>query len=261
MPAQTEFAMETEITLAVSSYDPLSVIERILSLTSLAGYALVPGRTKHIRDYYLDTPDMRVAKTGWVVRIREENERRLITLKGISAVEADGGSQRRELEAEWSPAELETALPVIAKSGVARPDAGSLSEDQHPVEILKRLGLKVIQDRTTERRVREMLSHKNGDDEPAAEMDIDSVVYEFDGRRIRHHEIEIEARSDEGRNLFRPSTDALLGEFGDSMRRWRFGKLYMGMILERLVREGLPDRAVVNEHLTPVGYDLIDSSR
>jgi CHAD domain-containing protein/transposase-like protein len=97
--------MEIEAKFALpdaETYRDLLVVEH------LAGFTLSAGRTRQMRDTYLDTADRAILEAGYACRRREQDEGILITLKQLGGVE--GAIHRREelevtLAADASPAE------------------------------------------------------------------------------------------------------------------------------------------------------------
>src|SRR5438128_10840170 len=84
-----------------------------------------------------------------------------------------------------------------------------------------------IQHRETQRQVRDVTSSPEGSP-VLAELDIDSVLYDFDDQKIRLFEVEVESKSKKGQNAVKSVTRSLMGEYGSCLRCWRHGKLASG---------------------------------
>jgi inorganic triphosphatase YgiF len=78
------------------------VWQRLQALDRLAGFDLVAGRVKRVRDIYLDTPDRHIFYAGYACRLRRQDDEYLITLKALGGAQ-DAIHRRQELEATVPP--------------------------------------------------------------------------------------------------------------------------------------------------------------
>ena len=78
------------------------VLQRLQVLDRLAGFDLVAGRVKRVRDIYLDTPDRHIFCAGYACRLRQQDDEYLITLKALGGAQ-DAIHRRQELEATVPP--------------------------------------------------------------------------------------------------------------------------------------------------------------
>ena len=78
------------------------VWQRLQALDRLAGFDLVAGRVKRVRDIYLDTPDCYIFYVGYACRLRQQDDEYLITLKALGGAQ-DAIHRRQELEATVPP--------------------------------------------------------------------------------------------------------------------------------------------------------------
>ncbi len=126
------------------------------------------------------------------------------------------------------------------------------------MEAVRSLGFRIIQDRETQRTVRNVIRGKKRDS-VLAELAIDSVVYHFGGQDVRHHELEIEAKGTDGFAITKALLGILDARYAPALRRWNHSKLATGQALEKMLDEGvlkgLLDR---NNNLKPAVYDSID---
>jgi hypothetical protein len=118
----------------------------------------------------------------------------------------------------------------------------------NPIDIMKSIGLEVIQDRETQRIVRNVL-HPGKIFNKIAELAIDRGVYHFRDRDIQYYEIEIEAKDDDGSAALNSLVEELMIMFGPEILVWKPSKLAMGMAIENLLREG-----IINKHINRKGY-------
>jgi len=247
---------EVEAKLAIVSERPRDVVEDVAALTSLGRFRLVHRGTLPLRDSYLDTADGAIREAGASVRVRTVDGERWITLKGPADTDPETATvEREEIEFPWSAEALERVIGALAGLGVRLARTGDAPGGE-PLEALGALELRVVQDRATERRVRDVVA--DGADGPAAEMVVDSVRYDFGGRAAWHHEVEVEAKGAGGRKVVQEAAEALLARFPGVLRPWTRGKLGTGRAVERLLRE--EDAGGVlgpDGSLTPAAYERI----
>jgi hypothetical protein len=124
--------------------------------------------------------------------------------------------------------------------------------------MLKSKGLVPIQHRETQRQVRDVISGPEGSP-VLAELDIDSVLYDFDDQKIRLFEVEVESKSEKGQGVVKSVTKSLKGEFGPILRSWRHGKLATGTGISRLLKSGELKLLIDAENrLLPAAYDRLN---
>ena len=149
---------------------------KLQTVEQIAGYALSPGKTKHVHDTFVDTPDRAILASRHVCRKREVDGQILMTLKSGQTVE--GAVHRREelevtLERElpigqWPPSEIRDRLLAIVGDVVLVP-----LFDQHQTRIV----------RWASRADREV-----------AEMSVDKVELSINGREQSYFEVEFELK-------------------------------------------------------------------
>jgi hypothetical protein len=243
---------EYELVLMVRSHDPASVLEKISALVSLGNYRLITRETQNLRDVYFDTRDHSLSRRRLNLRLRYLTSVVRITLKQSPGLFTRNRNQRRETELDWSFASLSQILQEISGRGVRleSKDPG----DSDPADVLKKLGLVVIQDRETKRKPREVVSVQG---EILAELAIDSVTYHFDKLNIMIDEVEIEAKSKNGRGALDEVAKSLTFVFGPDLQKWRSGKLSTGMKIEKLLRSGRLNGLIQEGRLKLDAYDLL----
>lgn len=249
----TSEGREVEAKLIVVSERPREVVARVAGLDTLAGYRLEHRGELRLRDVYYDTADGELVRRRAAVRLRHEGESVRITLKAEGRTARVGTTDRMEIEAPWSAAALERVSAALAELGVPLPRPASGEGD--PGEVLGRMGLRVVQDRVTIRRVRDVLP--TGGDAPLAELVVDSVGYGDGTREAWHHEVEVEARGPGGAVVLEELADALVALFPDELRPWPHSKQATGSAVAALLSDG--DALVGREgDLAPGAYDRID---
>lgn len=251
-------SLEAEIALVIAATDPRAVAEEIASLPGLADYRFVPHAPQPIRDRYLDTADRALAARHLALRIRTIGTVQWLTVKGPSAPTPWGGAERLELETPWSAETLSAALDALRRAGLALPFI-PLHAVTAPLETMRRLGLHVVQDRETHRRPRGVVREAEPAGPVLAELAVDAVVFRTDHREVRLYDVEIEAKAPDGPAAAQSVTHALASRYAEALRRWPYGKLATGDVIERLLAEGTlhgllaPDGA-----LTPAAYDALE---
>jgi hypothetical protein len=260
MLSNSPLPQESEVALIIRSEQPQEVVERIADLPSIANYILLSRGSEEIHDVYFDTLDDAFQSQKLALRTREEGNETLITLKGPSSQEDGGGVERIEIEGLWSKDMLATIVEQLADWGIEMlpPDQGF--DVKSPRDDLMNRGLKVVQDRRTLRHVRDVVRVGEEGGPRLAELAVDSVVYHLDGTKIRHYEVEIEAKTEAGLRPLKPLIDGLMNMFGgEVLEKPEYSKLAVGFALQALLRtgalEGLTD---LDGNMKPAAYDKID---
>lgn len=254
----SENGREVEAKLIVVSEHPRAVVERVAALRSLAGYRLEDRGELRLRDVYRDTPDGALVRRRAAVRLRYGGEGVRITLKAEGREVRRGTADRLEIELPWSGAALERVAAALEGLGVALPRPGPSGDD--PAEALERMGLRVVQDRVTVRRVRDVVPADAPGAAPAAELVVDSVGYGDGGREARHHEVEVEARGAGGTAALEALERALVALFPGELRPWPHSKQATGSAVEALLSGADADALLGPEgDLVPAAYGRIDA--
>jgi hypothetical protein len=246
---------EVESSLAVVSERPEAVLRAIEGRDKIAGHALGTTRSERIQDRYLDTSDRTLEKREIALRVREQDGRTLLALKGRSETERWGGQDRFELERDWSKRAWEKVRAELEGRGVAisAPSTGPSSA----LETLAAAGLEIVQDREAERRVRDVRP-RGGSEGRVAELALDTVTYHFSGRDVRHYEVEIEAKARHGTEAVAAVAAALVDCYWPRLRPWRHAKLPTGKAVAALLADGrAPDLVGRDGVLKPRAYDAI----
>jgi hypothetical protein len=110
-----------------------------------------------------------------------------------------------------------------------------------------------VQARRTERRRRAVVDAGR----QVAELAVDAVVYDLGGRAVRHHEVEVEAKAEEGAAAAAEVARALEARFAPCLRPWRHGKLRTGKAVAELLAAGRGDLLADDGTLLPVAYDAV----
>ncbi len=252
-PSGTPASQEVEAALVVAAQAPYAVLDQIAARSSLGSFSLCPRPDRQIHDTYYDTPDSALGARCFSLRLRRMNGAVRLTLKG-AALAADAELKtRREMEAEWSAATLRAVSAELARHAIYLPLPPSLDD---PSQSLAALGLRVIQERHTHRRPREV---SRGAGAPLlAEMALDAVTFHLPGREVRHCEIEVEAAHGATPADIKEISRALQEAYPDCLQPWPFAKLTLGFALLRLQQDGCLDRLLTPQGtLRPVAYRLL----
>jgi inorganic triphosphatase YgiF len=95
-----------------------ATLNQLAAANQLAGYTLLPGKTKRVHDTFMDTPDRDVLASGHVCRQRDYGDHLVMSLKSGHTVEGSV-HRREELEvslpnpmpiAQWPDSEIRTKL-------------------------------------------------------------------------------------------------------------------------------------------------------
>lgn len=248
---------EREATLAVVSERPGRTAERIAALRELAGFVLEPLADRDLRDVYLDRDDGALRRTGLALRLRRsrDGEAPLLAVKGAGRPAAGGGTERLEVEGRWGAEALAAAREALEETGVPGDLLPSEPGGDDPLDRLRALGWRVVQDRRTRRRPRRVRSGAGSD---AGELVVDEVGFRPGGRRAVHREVEVEAPA--GGPLPSGLVETLLERFPGELRRWEHPKLATGRALERLLSGAGSRRRWLGpgDALWPRAYDRLE---
>lgn len=244
---------EREAKLVIRDARPEAIADAIAALDHLAGCPLVPAGEVALRDVYLDTPARALSERGDALRVRVAGGETLLALKGSGREVDPGVLEREEIEAPWSAAALDRLRTLLAARGIALREAPAAGE---PVVALRALGLEAVQERTTTRRLRNVVDEGGA---IIAELAIDEVTYHLkairlDAGAVRHHEVEIEAKAPDGAAYLPRAVEALRARFGASLLPWLHGKLETGLAITRLLAAGEARPLIIGGHLTPDAY-------
>ncbi len=256
-----EILTEREVTLIIAAETPAEISRQIAALTRIGAYGLVPQETIAIRDIHFDTPEKILQANRLALRIREITGTIWLSFKGPSQRLPAGGVARPEVEEPWSMEALSSILDELEARGVRVPGRFRAIAASSPLEAMRFLGFEEIQDRETARLTRGVVE---GDrDAPVlAEVAIDSVLYHLPGVRVRHREIEIEAKDEDGLAVAQTIAAVLLDRFKPALRSWGGSKLAIGAAIERLRCDGaLGQYLDGNGNLLPAAYDRLEVDR
>ena len=167
--------MEIEAKFAIPN---LQILDLLQTAQHLAGFELLPGEVRQIRDMYLDTNDRQILAAGYACRRRQHDERVLITLKGLGA--AKDAVHRRE---EWEVTVSADQEPSDWPAGAVREQVLTWTKGTPLVPLFELSQTRVV------RPVRrgEVL---------VAEMSLDQVQVAADERQQNYLELEIELKAE-----------------------------------------------------------------
>jgi inorganic triphosphatase YgiF len=245
--------IEIEGSLAVVGQSRAALLLEVAGLRTVAGYALQARPDQEIHDIYYDTEDSDLIERSLSVRLRTVNGESRVTLKANSP--AEGTPQvkvRAEIELPWSMEARDRILGELALRGLdltcRRPhDAGDPAAAH-----LRAWGLVPIQDRETARLVR-VLVDPSAPDEDLAEMALDTVTYHLGAKSPVHREIEVELIGSRDAALIIEVAAWLIESYPGRLLQWSLAKLTLGVILQRLVADGL----VGDEEIATEAYEAI----
>lgn len=236
---------EVELSLVIAASAPDEVYRKLARLRKLDRYSLVPRGSQRLVDEYFDTPDGKLRKRGFALRLRAVNGSVALGLKGRArAKEAD--EDRLEAERPFSEAAIDE-VRARAHLPAARVDS---RQGDDPASILEQaLGVRPIQTRETVRLARDVVRLESK--ASVAELVLDRVHFNVDDLAVRHYEVEVESKKPgEGRRAVRELSDELLNRYPDDLLPWPYGKLATGKALEELAKRrrlnGLVDDGVLS---------------
>lgn len=249
---------EVELSLVITAPDPENILQRLKRLRQVGPYVLRAQGAEQIVDRYFDTRDRALRKQGLALRLRFVNGTTLIGLKGPRRRSSTRTEDRLERERPYSAEAVDEIGRRIGLRRGARPAA---VDDGDPDAVLEaRLGVRLIQRRETVRLIRDVLDSRDLAGPVLAEVALDRVQFEIDGRAVRHYEIEIEAkRTGRGTRAVREIAAELLSRYPE-LADWPYGKLPTGKTIERLLAAGELEELGPDGTLTERAYEQIRRS-
>ena len=251
--------VEIEATLAICSAKPALVADEIADLTTIGPYRLRPRPELAICDVYLDRADHALRTHGFSIRVRNVDGSQMITLKGRPKKVVGGGRRREEIEMVWSEDALNSIMVRVADGGLRLMPPSDVFEWHDPLAVLSGMGFLAEQTRNTRRRPRDV----TGSEDSAtvlAELVVDAVSYQFSLGNVRHHEVEIEVKADDGLTAMHVITNGLLSRWPTTLRVWDHGKRSTGDAVEALMADQGTGGLIANTgDLVPEAYDLLAS--
>lgn len=232
-----EHPTETEATLVIISPRPQATANSIGGLRVLGDYKLVPEPDIEIRDRYYDTDEGDLWSQLIALRIRETPSGTFVAVKGPQTKVPDQpGITRFEIEGLWSDAAIARIGEALAARGLEIGRRITKGHGNHPGSFVERLGLTMIQDRRTRRAPRDVFhsSPSNTEDQRLAELAIDMTEYLFGAGRVRHFEVEIEAKQRNGFRAVGQLADLLSETYQQQLEQWPHSKLATGRAIEAL---------------------------
>ena len=250
--------IEVETTLLIDSSRPDDVMKNLAALDTIGPYKIVSKGSCIIHDRYFDTRERAFMKRGFALRLRQTGSSCLLCLKGCERINEWGGIERLEIEATWSDKTLESIICALDETSI-NIEYNAFDND-NPVQTLGSHGLRIIQDRQTDRVTRNIRGPKGTSQRLCAEMALDTVCYRFAGRCFKHFEVEIEAKTRKGEHHIETITTLLKAGYPRDLKRWDHNKLITGYALEALldrgeILSGLHDQ----ESIDHTGYAKIDA--
>ena len=250
--------VEKEIVLMIDSTDPKATTQRVSTLDLLNGYSLRPAGNFQLHDVYFETASGSLARKRINLRLRKREDGWLITMKRSPGLLQWKRNERAELELAWSHESLDRILAELSANGI------TLSAYQHldttnPVETLKSIGLRILQDRETERHTKNVSSTPEAGAD-LAELASDCVTYHFQQRNVSLYELEVEAKGNGSNKVLSDLKIGLLNAFGSELIPWKWGKLVTGKMIERLLKAGTLEDLIENDLLTKRGIEEIQKA-
>ena len=252
---------EIETTLLIRTRDACQVLKQVKDLRIVAGYPLTARPPQELRDTYFDTADRRLTALRCGLRARRvmsEQGLWLLTFKAASRRDPRGSAVREELERPWTLCAMARLADRLSGMGIDLPQDSASRFGPDPVETLRSLGFEIVQRRTTRRHIRQVHLEREAGSTPIAEIDLDEVVFQFADLSVRHFEVEIEAKSTEGRHAINQVAAALRAELGPGLEPWPHSKLALGFFLASWYEAGrLPEQMENVGRLKTGVYDEI----
>jgi hypothetical protein len=204
-------------------------------------YDLIDKGDIIIHDIYFDTRQKNFRKKKVSFRIREINNKKLITIK----IPPKDSQQRslslrndEEIEFEWSKEGLLAIFKELEIRGIYTFHINNnfSFNDLDIIDTMNKLRLIIIQNRHTQRRIKNIVTFEDKN-KILAEMAIEQVIYHIMENDVYHYGIEIEDKGANGSNARTFLMNELLSsKYGEILIKWKYGKISIGIGLEVLLR-------------------------
>ena len=248
-------AFESEVALIIND-DADHVRKELASINHISEYDLAPKPRWIIYDTYYDTSDNSLRRRKISLRTRRLDGILLISTKSDVRRVAGNIIRRRELELPWA---YDSVRRLARKLKLETPTTSVSQFQNTPVSrTLATMGLKAIQERQTQREVRDVFRRNNRTTSILAEMAIDKVTYAFENVNVVLSEVEVEAKSARSLADVREIADALVSKYHPMLRQWFHGKFVTGLAIRKLLENRTLQSYLLNGDLKPEAFELID---
>jgi CHAD domain-containing protein len=149
--------------------------DQLLKLDKIGAYPLSPIQVKKVKDIYLDTPEGKLFSHGYACRMRKQREGLLISLKSL--ITAKGPIHRRE--------EVEIAIDKESPPN-------DWPESQLRAKVLELIDNEPLNPIFQLQQERTIRFARAVDGDVVAEISLDNVFMEDNGRQISFFELEVE---------------------------------------------------------------------
>jgi inorganic triphosphatase YgiF len=248
-------AFESEIPLIIKE-DARHVRKDLENIHHLLDYDLEPKPSRIIHDTYYDTTENSLRQRKITLRTRRVGRTLLISSKSDIRRISGNIVRRRERELPWAY----DSVRLVAKNlKLNTPTMSSPRFQRVPASrTLEAMGLRVIQERRTQRVARDIVRRGTSPTLTLAELAIDSVTYTFDRISVGFSEIEIEAKAAGGLSTVREVANELLSKYQHFLRPWSHGKFATGLAIRKLLKTKKLQQYLANGELNPSAFQLID---
>ena len=249
---------EFEVKLVVASRQSREIASSLKKLTRVGDYRLGNRQVIKIRDIYFDTGIDTLRKNQLALRARLTENKKLLTLKGRAAIADWGGIKRLEIEETWSVSSLQKILERIPDLNFDPNFLFAIFLPDNPVKTLEKLDFRIVQDRITQREMRDVVIQ--GSHESLADFVIDEVHFQTTAGEVIHQEVEIEAPEEKSIEYVHIILKELQNRYPEDLRIWLYSKLETGDIIAQKIKKFDTINCIDNHrHLLQEGYSLLES--
>ena len=247
---------EFEVKLVVASRQSREIASSLKKLTRVGDYRLGNRQVIKIRDIYFDTGIDTLRKNQLALRARLTENKKLLTLKGRAAIADWGGIKRLEIEEMWSVSSLQKILERIPDLNFDTNFLFAIFLPDNPVKTLEKLDFIIVQDRITQREMRDVVIQ--GSHESLADFVIDEVHFQTTAGEVIHQEVEIEAPEEKSIEYVHIILKELQNRYPEDLRIWLYSKLETGDVIYQYA-EDLRKNSFITEgnFISKKGYRMI----
>lgn len=259
MTTHTQGNIVSNVRMAIVSDVADQIIRDIASLSHISNYAFRDRATDTVEEQCFDTTGRNLREKALKLLRRRIRSKALIKLGPLSQNEQGNDSQKTEFQHPWTIEGLRLVIERLHAHGIAVNRPAPSFRHMEALDQMTRLGFTVIQDRTTQRRVRDIVCLNERGTQVKAEFVLDSVTYACLGPTIRHHQVGFKSRTPDGPFVVAAILDLFRDRYRNVLREWNNNTSATGTAIEMLLREG--DLAPIggSQSLPSSAYDKISA--
>lgn len=235
------------------------IIRDIARLSHISNYAFSDRAMDTVVEQCFDTTGGDLREKALELLRWRIGSKALIKLGPLSQNEQGTDSQKAEFQHPWTDEGLRLVIERLHAHGIAVNRPAPSFRHMEALDQMTRLGFTVIQDRTTQRRVRDIFCLNERGTQVKAEFVLESVTYAFLGATIHHHQVGFKSRTPDGPFVVAAILDMFSDMYKDALRAWNKSTSTTGAAIEMLLKEGDLGAIGQSQSLSSSAYDKMSA--